>query len=229
MNLNIININSEPNPNYQNGLVNEAFSVQLYNESTLNFNYVKEQDVFILSYINEADINLCYEIMMKVKKETERPVYIMTEKLSSVERLIYLKLGVIGFLPLDFTLEELYLLFKNRREYDQKNQKKKNNMIDYKCDLHLDRENRLAVRRNKEVQLSIQEFDFLNLLYKNPERAVSYKEIYGHLWFDDEFERGGKQKIANVALRVRLKLNLINKEHEYVKSVRSLGYRFNRN
>ena len=78
---------------------------------------------------------------------------------------------------------------------------------------------------NERIDLTRQEFDLLYVLMTNPGVALTYKQIYGHVW-GDEYEDTDREMLRSAIKRLRIKLKIDPSESEYIETVREVGYRF---
>ena len=78
---------------------------------------------------------------------------------------------------------------------------------------------------NTEIELTVKEFDALNLLISNRNRILTFETLACQIWGEEYIDITTKT-IHNLMSRVRHKLQVNPSEPEYVKSVRGVGYKF---
>ena len=89
-------------------------------------------------------------------------------------------------------------------------------------------ENRLVYICETEIMLIMKEFDIFALLIMNPHRVLTYDMIIDLVWHKnlDDYSR---RAINNHVSNLRPKLKVIPETPDYIRSVHSIGYRFNPN
>ena len=78
---------------------------------------------------------------------------------------------------------------------------------------------------NTEIELTVKEFDALNLLISNRNRILTFETLACQIWGEEYIDITAKT-IHNLMSRVRHKLHVNPFEPEYIKSVRGVGYKF---
>ena len=78
---------------------------------------------------------------------------------------------------------------------------------------------------NTEIELTVKEFDALNLLISNRNRILTFETLACQIWGEEYIDITAKT-IHNLMSRVRHKLQVHPSGPEYIKSVRGVGYKF---
>ena len=95
---------------------------------------------------------------------------------------------------------------------------KNDNHIKFK-NIEVDTKQRIVKLNNKEIYLTIKEYELLILLLKNKNIALSREQILERVW---GFEYGGETRTVDIHIqRIREKLDLKNN----IKTVFKVGYR----
>lgn len=92
-------------------------------------------------------------------------------------------------------------------------------------DLYLCLEQRLVTVREREICLTVKEFDILFLLASNPNRVFTYELIMDLVWHED-YACYSRKAINNHVCNLRKKLKTEPGDPDYIKSVTSIGYKF---
>lgn len=92
-------------------------------------------------------------------------------------------------------------------------------------DLYFCLEQRMVCVRNQEVELTAKEFDILALLIMNPKRVFTYEMIIDIVWHED-CDYYSRKAINNHVSNLRKKLKVEPDVPDYIKSVHSVGYKF---
>lgn len=89
-------------------------------------------------------------------------------------------------------------------------------------------ENRIVYVRETEVILTVKEFDIFALLIMNPKRVLTYDMIIDLVWHEN-LDYYSRRAINNHVSNLRHKLKVTPETPDYIKSVHSIGYKFNPN
>lgn len=94
-----------------------------------------------------------------------------------------------------------------------------------KGDLRFCLEHRIVCVREQEIELTAKEFDILALLIMNSKRVFTYEMIIDIVWHDD-YDYYSRKAINNHVSNLRKKLKIAPDIPDYIKSVHSIGYKF---
>lgn len=94
-------------------------------------------------------------------------------------------------------------------------------------DLSFCLEHRSVEIRGQEINLTEKEFDILALLLSNPQKVFTYETIMDAVWHEDVSFYSPKAITTHIS-NLRRKLKTEPDVPEYIKSVRGVGYKFNR-
>ena len=92
-------------------------------------------------------------------------------------------------------------------------------------DLYLCLERRFVSICGREIRLTAKEFDILVLLIANPKRVFTYEMITELVW-KEEYATYSRKAIINHISNLRKKLKISPDTPDYIKSVHSVGYKF---
>ena len=154
-----------------------------------------------------------FSLIEKIKKHNT-PVIFVTAKESVLDRVKGLRLGADDYIIKPFeTMELLARIEVVLRRYN-----KNDNHIKFK-NIEVDTKQRIVKLNNKEIYLTIKEYELLILLLKNKNIALSREQILEKVW---GFEYGGETRTVDIHIqRIREKLDLKNN----IKTVFKVGYR----
>ena len=154
-----------------------------------------------------------FSLIEKIKKHNI-PVIFVTAKESVLDRVKGLRLGAEDYIIKPFeTIELLARIEVVLRRYNKNKQ-----TIKFK-NIEVDTEQRIVNLNNKEVYLTVKEYELLVLLLQNKNRALSRDQILERVW---GFEYGGETRTVDIHIqRIREKLDLKNN----IKTVFKVGYR----
>ena len=94
-------------------------------------------------------------------------------------------------------------------------------------DLYFCLEQRMVCVRGQAIELTAKEFDIFALLIMNPKRVFTYEMIMDIVWHE-EYDYYSRKAINNHVSNIRKKLKAAPDIPNYIKSVRSVGYKFDR-
>ena len=95
----------------------------------------------------------------------------------------------------------------------------------YEGDLYFCLEQRRVCVRDQEIDLTAKEFDILALLIMNSKRVFTYEMIIDIVWHED-CDYYSRKAINNHVSNLRKKLRVEPDVPDYIKSVHSVGYKF---
>lgn len=93
--------------------------------------------------------------------------------------------------------------------------------------MQIDKNKRMVVRENKEIELTHTEFEILLLLAKNPGMVFSKEQIYDIVW--KEPYSGDYNIVMSHIRNIREKIEDDPSKPVYIQTVWGVGYRFNKN
>ena len=157
------------------------------------------------------------EICKKIKAEKDIPIIMTTAKWQLEDKLEWFELWADDYLVKPFDLEELEARIKaltRRKQNENKPIKKWNITIDI--------QNRKILKWEKEVKLTVKEYNILEYLVKNIWIPLSRTDIIQEVWWwDSLFDDDGKLDVYISTLRSNLGKDII-------ETVKWFGYRMNK-
>ena len=92
-------------------------------------------------------------------------------------------------------------------------------------DLYFCQEQRLVYIGEQEIKLTAKEFDILALLITHPKRVFTYELIMELVW-NEEYSYYSRKTVNNHVSNLRRKLKTTSDSPDYIKSIVSVGYKF---
>lgn len=165
------------------------------------------------------------DIITKTRQEKYMPIMVISAKTAQADKINALKIGADDFITKPFNVDELLARVEAQlRRYKQfPNEKVKDeNILTYK-EIQLDNE-KLEVRVKGEiVTLTAKELSILKLLIENPKRVFTKANLFETVW-NEEFL--GDDNTINVHIsNIRSKINKIDKDNEYIKTIWGIGFK----
>lgn len=165
---------------------------------------------------------LCKNIRLK----SEVPLIIISARKEDEDKVEGLGLGADDYLAKPFSLVELKALIKSqlRRWRRYQGIPEMENISEYAKGLTINRDQRTVVLFKEELQLTVKEFDLLDLLAKHPYRIFSKQELYEHIW--NQVEAEGLHTVTVHIKSLREKINDPVKTPYFIQTVWGKGYKF---
>jgi DNA-binding response OmpR family regulator len=158
------------------------------------------------------------------KKKKEMPILVISAKIDKETKLNVLRIGADDFIMKPFDADEVMARVNaNLRRYKEfSGSNIPHKTLQYK-DLEMDLEEIKIKVKEQEINLTPIEFEILKLLLRHPKKIFTKENIYKSVW-DDEFY--GDENTVNVHIsNIRNKINRIDNETEYIKTIWGMGFR----
>lgn len=160
------------------------------------------------------------------KDDPVTPVLMLTAKSGEIDRVLGLELGADDYMVKPFSLRELSARVKAllRRSQLGRGEPDRAPELYSFGSLELDLTMHKARLGERELDLTVKEFELLSLFIRNPGRAYSRADILRAVWGYD-FE--GYEHTVNTHInRLRNKIEEDPSRPRYLKTVWGIGYRF---
>lgn len=205
-----------------------ANNIKKYLELDGNSVFIAENGLYGLEVARKNDFDIIVldlmlpgleweKVCAEIKKEKDIPVIMTTAKWQLEDKLEWFNVWADDYLVKPFDLEELEARIKvltKRKQWDSKPIKKWN--------ISIDLQNRKILRWNKEVKLTVKEYNILECLVKNIWIPLSRTDIIQEVWWwDSLFDDDGKLDVYISTLRRKLGKDII-------ETVKGFGYRMNK-
>lgn len=167
-------------------------------------------------------------MVMKLREKYDIPVIFLSAKLEDIDKITGLNVGADDYVTKPFEpLELIARVNSNLRRYNQilqlkEGQNSKNEDELHVGDLYLNRETKEVRIRNKEIRLTLKEFQILELLMSQPGRIFSADQIYELVW--QEMAINTDTIMVHIR-KLRKKIETDPKNPEYIKVVWGIGYK----
>ncbi|MDQ0149963.1 response regulator transcription factor [Eubacterium multiforme] len=219
----VVEDDSDINNLLANILIDEGYDVtQAFSGTEAKF-CIKEKD-FQLILMDLMLPGLSGEELIKeIRKNNNSSIIVISAKDDIDSKVNVLKIGADDYIIKPFDGREVLVRIEValRRSLNSENVES-NKVILYK-DIELEKSTRKVFVKNIEVYLTAKEFDILYLLLHNPKKIFSKNNIFESVW-KEEFL--GDDNTVNVHVsNLRNKLNKINKEENYIKTIWGIGFK----
>ncbi|WP_026882364.1 response regulator transcription factor [Clostridium akagii] len=166
-----------------------------------------------------------YDVCREIRRDqsiSTMPVIMITAKGEELDKILGLELGADDYITKPFSVRELVarvkaVLRRTRVQYIDKTFTFDNVNIDFQ------RHN--IVKNDKKVELTLKEFELLQILVTNKGRVMTRDFLLDKVW---GYEYVGETRTVDVHIRhLRQKIENDDKNPKYIETIRGIGYRFN--
>lgn len=222
----VLNIAGKLRQEYIDSLKKEEYQVVSIEPEQKLDEKIQQVDGIIIFDENQENVGGVCNLILSIKKESQALVWTASKDIPSVNRLVYLQLGVSGNIEQECDPEELRLIIRNSLGSERKEKKDTTEEERDVPTLQLNDANQsVCIEGGREVDLTRLEFQILSVLYKNCGKAMSYAELHAAIW--GEKQTPSKARIANLIFHLRKKIEKDMMNLQYIKTVRSKGYMLN--
>jgi DNA-binding response OmpR family regulator len=163
-----------------------------------------------------------YAFLQIFRKKSDIPVIINTAHANVKARVKLINVGASDFIEKSFEPDEIVESIKIILE-DRKKEKEQSKVIKFK-EIEIDFMTRTIKRNNEVIDLTSKEFDILKMLFDNPERAFSRKQLYLVVW-GEKYDESVDNTINVHVKRLRNKIEINPKKPDIIETVYAFGYR----
>ncbi|MBZ9687792.1 response regulator transcription factor [Clostridium estertheticum] len=166
-------------------------------------------------------LDVCKEIR-KDSSMANMPIIMITAKGEEIDKIIGLELGADDYITKPFSVRELVARIKAilRRTNMQLVEKTFNI-----GNLAIDFGKHEVIKSENKVDLTLKEFELLEILIKNKGRVMTRDFLLDKIW---GYEYLGETRTVDVHIRhLRQKIEVDDKNPAYIQTIRGIGYRFN--
>ncbi len=168
-----------------------------------------------------------YEICRQVRqsRETENIIIIMlTARGEEGDKVLGLEIGADDYIVKPFSVREVVARVRAvLRRINRINKAAEEDVIEI-GDIELLPDKREVTKNGEPIELKTKEYDLLFYLMRNAGRALSRKQLLDDIWGYDYY---GETRTVDVHIsQLRLKLEDNAEKPRYIKTLRSVGYKF---
>ena len=193
-------------------------------ESAINI-FEKEEIHLVVLDIMLPKLN-GYEVIKRLRKRSNVPVIILSAKNQDADKILGLNLGADDYLAKPFNPLELVARInaQMRRFFDFGGSKEKQDEKVIIGDLMLDQRECKLYKKDKEIDLTYMEYKLLKLFMTEPGRVFTKAQIFELVW-ESEYYYTDNTVVVYIS-KLRDKIEDDSKNPQMIKTVRGLGYRF---
>ncbi|AVP53596.1 transcriptional regulatory protein [Clostridium tetani] len=168
-----------------------------------------------------------YDVCKEIRKDNSistTPIIMITAKGEELDKVLGLELGADDYITKPFSIRELIARIKAvlRRTLLKSTEEP------FKFEgLKMDFEKYEVMKDGEKVDLTLKEFQLLEILIKNKGRVLTREYLLDKIW---GYEYIGETRTVDVHIRhLRQKVEDDDKNPKYIETIRGVGYRFNLN
>lgn len=154
------------------------------------------------------------------------PIMILSAKQTDMDKVKGLKLGADDYITKPFSLTEVSARVEAHLRRYRKMDKAltSNGTLKFKKDLIIIPEEKKVTKKGQEIQMTLKEFELLQLMAQNPNKVFSKEELYHHIWKSMDLE--GNNTVTVHIKELREKLGDSSKNPIFIQTVWGTGYKF---
>lgn len=206
-------------------LIRDVIKTYCYNE---NFQVLEAEnglDALNVLSVNHVDV-IVLDIMMpkmdgytffrEMKEKYDIPTIIVSARTEEYDKLLGFDLGIDDYLTKPFSPKELIARIKAvTKRYNEKTDE-----FIWK-DLRIDFRGHALYIKNREVKITLKEYELLKYFINNPNIAISREELLNKIWGYDFF---GDDRTIDT--HIKMLRSSLGEYRDLITTVRGVGYRF---
>ncbi|EHI98383.1 two component transcriptional regulator, winged helix family [Clostridium sp. DL-VIII] len=169
-----------------------------------------------------------FDVCKEIKRDNEMKktsIIMLTAKGEELDKILGLELGADDYITKPFSVRELLARVKAvLRRTNTFNEIEENDVYDSQ-NLRVDFERHEVYVNEKKVDLTLKEFELLQILIKNRGKILKRETLLDKIW---GYEYIGETRTVDVHIRyLRKKIEEDDKNPRFIETIRGVGYRFN--
>lgn len=183
----------------------------------------KEYDVVLLDIMLPKLTG--FEVCQQIREFSSMPIIMLTAKDDDMDKILGLEYGADDYITKPFNILEVKARIKAIMRRSAKNSASKNGPKTIEVeDMKIDSDNRRVYIAEKEVNLTVKEFDLLELMVLNPNKVYSRENLLNIVW---GYDYPGDVRTVDVHIRrLREKIESNPSEPKYIHTKWGVGYFF---
>ena len=193
-------------------------------EEALNMAKANEYDMILLDIMLPKMDG--FEVCQAIREFSDMPIVMLTAKGDDMDKILGLDYGADDYITKPFNILEVKARIKAimRRSSKREAKEQENSSIRMFGDMKVDIDSRRVFIDEKEVNLTVKEFDLLELLMNNPNKVYSREKLLNDVW---GYEYLGDVRTVDVHVRrLREKIEKIPSEPKFIHTKWGVGYYF---
>lgn len=169
-----------------------------------------------------------FNLLRKIRETSTVPVIFLTARADDMDKVLGLGIGADDYLVKPFSMSELLARIgaQLRRSNEYTLSKKQSAAaLEYGA-LRIDRDGCCAYKNGRLMELNAKEYKLLLFLAENPGKVFTKKQLYHAVW-DDDYYYDDNTIMVHIS-HLRNKIETAPQDPEYIKTIRGIGYKFNK-
>ncbi len=167
-----------------------------------------------------------FEVCQQIREYSDVPIIMLTAKGDDMDKILGLEYGADDYITKPFNILEVKARIRAIMRRSSKKEQKiiENPSIHTFGNMKIDADSRRVFIDNKEVNLTVKEFDLLELLMNNPNKVYSREKLLNDVW---GYEYLGDVRTVDVHVRrLREKIEETPSDPKYIHTKWGVGYYF---
>lgn len=165
-----------------------------------------------------------YDVCKEIRRDnsiSSTPIIMITAKGEEFDKVLGLELGADDYMTKPFSIREL--IARVKAILRRTNIKPIDNSYSFGT-VNIDFEKHEVTKEGAKVELTLKEFELLEILIKNKGRVMTRDFLLDEIW---GYEYIGETRTVDVHIRhLRQKIEDDDKNPKYIETIRGIGYRF---
>ncbi|MFL0195990.1 response regulator transcription factor [Clostridium sp. WILCCON 0269] len=166
-----------------------------------------------------------YDICKEIRRDesiSSTPVIMITARGEEFDKVLGLELGADDYITKPFSVRELVARVK---AILRRTMIKTLDRYYVFGEISIDFDRHEVLKNGEKVELTLKEFELLQMLIKNKGRVMTRDFLLDKIW---GYEYVGETRTVDVHIRhIRQKIENCDKKPKYIETIRGIGYRFN--
>lgn len=193
------------------------------------------EEALTLAEKNEYDVILLdvmlpklsgFEVCQKIREFSDVPIIMLTAKGDDMDKILGLEYGADDYITKPFNILEVKARIRAimRRSTKREPLQEEDPSIRILGNMKIDAEGRRVYLEGKEINLTVKEFDLLEILINNPNKVYSREKLLNDVW---GYEYLGDVRTVDVHVRrLREKIETTPSDPKYIHTKWGVGYYF---
>lgn len=165
-----------------------------------------------------------YDVCKEIRRDnsiSSTPIIMITAKGEEFDKVLGLELGADDYITKPFSIREL--IARVKAILRRTNIKPIDNSYSFGT-VNIDFEKHEVTKEEVKIELTLKEFELLEMLIKNKGRVMTRDFLLDEIW---GYEYIGETRTVDVHIRhLRQKIEDDDKNPKYIETIRGIGYRF---
>ena len=165
-----------------------------------------------------------FAVLGHIREKQDTPIIMLTAREEETDKVLGLELGADDYITKPFSMRELMARVKANMRRTLSGEEREKPAVPQGGGLRISRDNGMAYKNGRALELSAREFDILCFLSASPGRVFSREELMEQVW---GYEYYGDLRAVDVAIRrLREKVEDQPASPRYIMTKRGMGYYF---